>query len=43
MCLDDHLEGLEQQPKHIKWDILGLCEITLPGEKTTLLKSEHML
>lgn len=43
MRLDNHLECLEQELKHIKWDIVGLCETRLPGEKTTLLKSGHIL
>lgn len=34
---------LEKELEYIKWDILGLCETRLPGEKMTVLKSGHVL
>lgn len=43
MRTDDHLEELEEELRNIKWDIIGLCETRLPGEKRTTLKSGHTL
>lgn len=43
MRTEDHLEELEQELEAIKWDIIGLCETRLQGEKKTTLKSGHTL
>lgn len=43
MRTQEHLDELEQELNNIKWDILGLCETRLPGEKCTTLKSGHTL
>lgn len=43
MSNPEHLVKLEKELEHIKWDVLGLCETRLPGEKTTILKSGHIL
>lgn len=43
MSTPEILVKLEEELEHIKWDILGLCETRLPGEKTTTLKSGHIL
>lgn len=43
MSAPEHLTRLEEELKHIKWDVLGLCETRLPGEKATVLKSSHIL
>ncbi|XP_044755023.1 uncharacterized protein LOC123313977 [Coccinella septempunctata] len=43
MRTSERLIQLEKELEHIKWDIVGLCETRLPGEKTTVLKSGHML
>ncbi|KAL3287171.1 hypothetical protein HHI36_001650 [Cryptolaemus montrouzieri] len=40
---EDRLVELEEELQHIKWDILGLCETRLPGEKCTTLKSGHLM
>ncbi|XP_050315572.1 craniofacial development protein 2-like [Anthonomus grandis grandis] len=39
----EHLEELEVELSHIKWNILGLCETRLPDEKCITLKSGHLL
>lgn len=38
----EHLEELEEELTNIKWDVVGICK-TLPGEKSTILHSEHVL
>lgn len=43
MSTPESLVKLEKELEYIKWDVLGLCETRLPGEKTTTLKSGHML
>ncbi|XP_050306277.1 craniofacial development protein 2-like [Anthonomus grandis grandis] len=39
----EHLEELEVELSHIKWNILGLCETRLPDEKCITLNSGHLL
>ncbi|XP_030753938.1 craniofacial development protein 2-like [Sitophilus oryzae] len=41
MRTNDHLEELEQELSNINWDIVGLCETRLQGEKMTTLNSGH--
>lgn len=36
------MEELEQELEVIKWDIIGICEKRLKGEKT-ILKARHLL
>lgn len=43
MSTPERLEHLEKELEDIKWDILGLCETTLQEEKSTLLRSGHLL
>lgn len=43
MRTENHLEELEQELEAIKWDIIGICETRLKGEKKTTLKSGHVL
>lgn len=43
MRKNEHLDGLEKELNTIKWDILGICETRLPGEKCTTLNSGHIL
>lgn len=43
MSNQEALFKLENELENIKWDVLGICETRLPGEKTTTLKSGHIL
>lgn len=43
MRTDSHLEELEQELKNIKWDVVGICETRLQGEKKITLRSGHTL
>lgn len=43
MRTNDHLEEFEQELGNINWDIVGLCETRLQGEKMTTLNSGHDL
>lgn len=39
----EHLEEFEEELSHIKWDIIGVCETRLPGERCTTLQTGHTL
>lgn len=43
MRLAEDLERLEQELHDIKWDILGICETRLQGEKAETLPSGHVI
>ena len=40
---DCHLTSLENEIKHIKWDIIGISEMRRPGENLMELASKHIL
>lgn len=39
----ERLIRLEEKLSEVKWDILGLCETRLAGEKCTTLESGHVM
>lgn len=43
MRTEEHLEELDKEINSIKWYIIELSKMRLPGEKTTILKSGHSL
>ncbi|XP_050306329.1 uncharacterized protein LOC126743336 [Anthonomus grandis grandis] len=43
MTSKEHLEILENELEHIKWDIIGLSETRRQGESVTTLTSGHLL
>lgn len=40
---EEHLQQLQRELENIKWDIIGLCEENLSGEKITSLKAGQIL